>query len=361
MSMKKLKLKPADYLQGCANFLACLKPFMRLQETSEGLECELTLADGQPVRVKGVDQPHLLLNLMAVLVDLIPQADKREQLVTAPVSRTAPADRQAKETIMQPQAIAKPMDEKTRAARETIGLTTKITMHSLVKSVAAQRGVSVSTAARDLLQDGLTRFDKSSRTVDPSQLLNDYERKANDHEGADSENWVIRADRKLVVRARLRAGENERSLSSFTNFIIAEALSECPVASALQAAIPASVITEEAVALAVQKVDQACGVNARLLAPQIDLGNHRVLTNMVLGGSVSAPARVLAKLAAVLTVPLEVLSVALERRFAAQTVPAFKATEGKPTIQTERKAWSVAVKELQLPADEEERLLKLEG
>jgi histone H3/H4 len=359
--MKKLKLKPADYLRGCADFLACLKPFMRLQETSEGLECELTLANGQTVKVEGEDQPHLLLNLMAVLVDLLPQAGKREQPVTAPVSRNAPADRQAMETIMQPQAIAKPTDEKTRTARETIGLTTKITMHRLVKSVAAQRGVSVSTAARDLLQDGLARFDRASRTVDPTDLLTDYERKANDHGGGESENWVIRADRKLVVRARLRAGENERSLSAFSNFIIAEALSECPIASALQAAVPAPVITEEAIAFVIQKVEQVCGVNAGALAPQIDLGKNRVLTNMVLGGAVSAPARVLTKLAGVLAVPFAVLQIALERRFAVQTVPAFKATEGKPIVQTERKAWSVAVRELHLSADEEERLLNLEG
>ena len=359
--MKMLKLKPADYLQGCANFLACLKPFMRLQETSEGLECELTLANGQLVRVTGVDQPHLLLSLMSVLVDLIPQVHIREQLATAPVSHTGPADRQAMETIMQPQAIAKPMDEKTRAARETIGLTTKVTMHGLVKDVATQRGVSVSTAARDLLQDGLIRFDKASRTEDPFQLLSDYERKANDHDGAESEHWVIRADRKLVVRARLRAGENERSLSSFANFIIAEALSKCPIASAVQAAVPASAITEMAVTIALEKIGQASGVKAGALAPQIDLGKNRMLTNMILGGTVSAPTRVLTKLAGVLAVPFEVLSVALERRFAAQTVPAFKASERKPMVQIERKAWSVAVKELHLPADEEERLLKLEG
>jgi hypothetical protein len=59
--------------------------------------------------------------------------------------------------------------------------------------------------------------------------------------------------------------------------------------------------------------------------------------------------------------PLDVMLVALERRFATQTVPSFKATDAKPIVQTERKVWSVAVKELQLPTDEQERLLKLEG
>ncbi|WP_429581449.1 hypothetical protein [Pseudomonas frederiksbergensis] len=319
------------------------------------------MADGQRVKVTGIDQPHLLLNLMSVLVNLIPQSHSGEQHVTPPVSRTAPAKSQALETIMQPTVNAKHMDEQTPAAREAIGLTTKVSMHILVKAVADERGVSVATASRDLLQDGLKRFDQESRTISPSQLLTDYERKANDFEGGESEHWVIRADRKLVNRTRLRAGEYERSLSSFTNFVIAQALSHCPVAIALRSAASGAVITDEAIIDAVQKVEQACGPKARVLAVQIDLGEQRQLTNMILGGTVAAPARVLAKMAAALTVPLEVLSVALERRFATQAIPAFKATEAKPTVQVERKAWSVAVKELKLPSDEEERLLKLEG
>ncbi|MGF6458041.1 hypothetical protein ABIA55_003505 [Pseudomonas frederiksbergensis] len=334
---------------------------MRLRETPEGFVCEMTMADGQRVKVTGIDQPHLLLNLMSVLVNLIPQSHSGEQHVTPPVSRTAPAKSQALETIMQPTVNAKHMDEQTPAAREAIGLTTKVSMHILVKAVADERGVSVATASRDLLQDGLKRFDQESRTISPSQLLTDYERKANDFEGGESEHWVIRADRKLVNRTRLRAGEYERSLSSFTNFVIAQALSHCPVAIALRSAASGAVITDEAIIDAVQKVEQACGPKARVLAVQIDLGEQRQLTNMILGGTVAAPARVLAKMAAALTVPLEVLSVALERRFATQAIPAFKATEAKPTVQVERKAWSVAVKELKLPSDEEERLLKLEG
>ena len=334
---------------------------MRLRETSEGFVCEMTMADGQRVKVTGIDQPHLLLNLMSVLVNLIPQSHSGEQHVTPPVSSTAPAKSQALETIMQPTVNAKHMDEQTPAAREAIGLTTKVSMHILVKAVADERGVSVATASRDLLQDGLKRFDQESRTISPSQLLTDYERKANDFEGGESEHWVIRADRKLVNRTRLRAGEYERSLSSFTNFVIAQALSHCPVAIALRSAASGAVITDEAIIDAVQKVEQACGPKARVLAVQIDLGEQRQLTNMILGGTVAAPARVLAKMAAALTVPLEVLSVALERRFATQAIPAFKATEAKPTVQVERKAWSVAVKELKLPSDEEERLLKLEG
>ena len=321
----------------------------------------MTLANGQPVVVTGKDEPHLLLGLMSVLVELIPQVRADEQSAMAPVSRTAPADVQALETTMQHTATTQSKDERTQAARLQIGLTTKVSLHNLVKEVAERRAVSVSIAARDLLQDGLARFDRESRTVSPSELLTDYEREANDYEGAESESWIIRADRRLVMRTRLRAGEHERSLSSFANFILADALSHCPHAAAVRGASSGSIISDEAVAEAVRKIQQASGVKARALAPQIDLGDQRGLTNMILGGTVLAPARVLAKLAVVLKQPLDVLSVALERRFVEQAVPAFKATDGKPTVQAERKAWSVAVKELQLPAEEQERLLKLEG
>lgn len=356
--MKTLKLQTSDYLQGCASFLAFLKPFMHLREMPQGIECEMTLANGHTVVVTGKDEIHLLLNLMSVLVEVTSD----EQSVMSPVSGTAAVDDQALETTMQPTtSTTQNTNVRTQPARLQIGLTTKVSLHELVKKVAQRRSVSVATAARDLLQEGLARFDNESRTISPSKLLSDYERKANDYDGADSENWIIRADRRLVMKTRLRAGEYERSLSSFANFILADALSYCPHAAAVRAESSGLTLTEEAVVEAVRTIEQVSGVKARKLAPQIDLGEQRGLTNMILGGTVVAPARVLAKLSSVLKIPLDVVSVALERRFFAQAVPAFKATDAKPTVQAERKAWSVAVKELQLPADEEERLLKLEG
>lgn len=261
---------------------------------------------------------------------------------------------------MQPTATIRNIEERTQAARLQIGLTTKVSLHELVKKVARKRAISVATAARDLLREGLARFDKESRTISPLELLLNYERKANDYEGTGSENWVIRADRRLVMRTRLRAGEYERSLSSFANCLLADALNHCPYA-AVCAESSGSIITDEVVAEAIRAIEETSGVKARNLALQIDLGKQRGLTNMILGGTVLAPARVLSKLAVALDMRLEVMLVALERRFATQTVPSFKATDGKPIVQTERKAWSVAVKELQLPTDEQERLLKLEG
>lgn len=355
------KLYTADYLQGCASFLAYLKPFMHMRETPQGIECEITLASGLPVVVTGKDEPRLLLGLMSELAELLPDAHIDKLSAMAPVTRTVLLDEQALEATMQSTANTQDTNERTQAARLQIGVTTKLSQHELVKKVAKKRGVSVSIAARDLLQEGLARFDHESRTVSPSELLTDYERKANDYKGAESGNWIIRADRRLVMKTRMRAGEYGRSLSSFANFILANALSHCSHATTVRAESSQSIITDEAVAEALRVVEHSGGVKAGAIAPQIDLGNQRGLTNMILGGTVLAPARVLAKLAVVLKLPLDVLSVALERRFATRVVPAFKATDGKPTVQVKRKDWDVAVKELQLPDEEQERLLKLEG
>lgn len=356
----------ADYLNGCASFLACLKPYMRLTETSKGIECFMTLADGQEIKVVGKDQPRIALNLMSALVNMIPEPGSDEKVNALPVSHSMPAfKQQVSETIMHSTMKAKPMDDATRTARETIGVTTKVSLRAMVKAVADERGVPVSVVARDLLQDGLSRFDRESRTKNTSKLLADYERKANDFFGAVTEHWVIRGERRLIMKARLTAGEYERSTSSFVNCVLAEALNHCETAAALRAAEVASVITpaitEEAIEHAIAAVNGVRGPKAKTVALEVGLGEQRALANLILSGSVCAPARVLSKMAAYLKVPLGALSVALERCFAAQPLPAFKATEGKPEVQLQRTPWAVAVKELKLPADEEARLLQLEG
>lgn len=359
--MKTQTLQAIDYLKGCASFLAHLKPFMNLRETPQGIECEMIMTNGLPLKVSGKDEAHLALSLMSVLVHLFPDTRCDKPLPTEPVMQPASLINEPLETTMQSLITTQDMSERNQATRLQIGVTTKVSQHELVKKVAKRRGVPVSTAAIDLLRDGLNRFDQESCIISPSDLLIDYERIANDYEGAESESWIIRADRRLVMKTRFRAGEYGCSLSSFTNFILASALSHCAVAAAIHAESSQPIISDEAVADALKVIDQSVGPKARNLTFQIGLGEQRVLTNMILGGTVMAPARVLAKLASALKLSLDVLSVALERRFANQPVPAFKATEGKPSVQVERKAWGVAVRELQLSNDEQERLLELEG
>lgn len=359
--MKTQKLQTIDYLKGCASFLAHLEPYMHLRKTPLGIQCKMTLASGLPVVVTGKDEPHLLLGLMSELVELHKDVRFDKQAATTSVTHAMHIGEQSSEATMQSKTTNQDRGKCIQATRLQIGVTTKVSQHDLVKKVARQRGVSVSIAARDLLEDGLARFDHESRTVSPSELLARYERKANNFEGAEAKNWIIRADRRLVMKTRIRAGEYGRSLSSFANFILAQALSHCSHVAIVCGEFTHSLIAEEDVAEVLKVIQNYTGIKAQILAPQIGLGEQRGLTNMILGGTVLAPARVLAKLAYILKVPLDVLSVALERRFANHSVPSFKITEGKPILQAERKAWSVAVRELQLPTEEQERLLELEG
>lgn len=259
---------------------------------------------------------------------------------------------------MHTEVKAKQMDEVTRKAREQIGVTTKITLLAEIDAVAGRRGVSRATAARDLLQDGLTCFNQESKSKSTSKLLTEYERKANDFAGAKTQNWSIRADRRLVMKTRLAAGEHERSTSLFVNGLLAEALSH-------HVSVPTaeidSTISDASVVLAIEAIKGVRGPRAKAIAVEAGLGENRTLATLILNGSVFAPARVARKMAEYLQVRFDVFSVALERRFMSQPVPAFKATSGKPEVDLQRKTWVVAVKELELPADEEARLLKLEG
>lgn len=358
--MKKPSLKLADYLNGCASFLACLKPYMSLTRTRQGVRCRLTLPDDTCLDVVGRDEPHVALNLMHALVNVLPQSAQGEQNETPSVSTQQPVvNSLAKETIMHSEVKAKQMDEKTRKAREQIGVTTKVSLLVELDAVAQSRGVTRSQVARDLLLDGLTRFDRESRTKSPAKLLAEYERKASDYSGAKKQNWSIRAERRLVMKTQLTAGEYEHSTSAFVNGLLAEALSHCPVAAVWAQKVTA--ITDAAVVSAIEAIERVRGPRAKTIAVEAGLGENRILANLILSGSVFAPARVTRKMADFLAVPLDVFSVALERSFTSQPVPAFKATSGKPEIDLQRKSWVVAVRELELPADEEARLLELEG
>lgn len=336
---------------------------MHLQQTEQGIKCTIDLDNGRQVVASGKSEPDLLVSLMSELAEVTPNvhADKESQQTSVSLAKSVYAQTLVLEPLMQHTYSEPNKAKRSESTRLQIGLTTKVSLHQVVKEVADRRAVPVATVARDLLQDGLVRFDKASQTISPSVLLAEYERRANDYAGTESENWIIRADRRLVMKTRLRAGEYGRSLSSFANFILADALIHCPEANPVLSSAIGVVFSDDAIENALQIILQNSGVKARNLASQIGLGEHRALTNMILSGTVQAPARVLTKIGKALKLPLDVLSVALERRFANQAVPAFKATKSKPNVHIERKSWGTAVRELQLPTDEQERLLKLEG
>lgn len=133
------------------------------------------------------------------------------------------------------QATTLVLDTGTQAKRLQIDVTSKISLRKMVMEVARNRGVLTPIAARDLLQDGLAWFDHESKVTSPQDLLVDYERRACEYEGLESESWTVPADRRLVMKTRLRAGEYNCSLSSFANLILASALHRCHIATTIRA------------------------------------------------------------------------------------------------------------------------------
>ncbi|HGX3309057.1 TPA: hypothetical protein ACNH8R_000037 [Pseudomonas aeruginosa] len=246
------------------------------------------------------------------------------------------------------------MDATTKARRETIGVTTKTSLLAAVNSLAEQRGVPTAELTRELLQSGFDRFEDESESANPSRLLRTYEQEARSFDGCETRQWMIRADRRLVMSVRLRAKEYEKS----TSFI-----ASCFLANALRHEAPASMAASsvEHNAASLQKtldvLKTVRGVKSKGLAEALDLATHRPLVTQILNGSVTAPARVLERVASYLRVPLDSLKSAVSYCFQTQTVASFNATEKKPEMLSQPLSWEAAVKDLKIPEKKEEKRL----
>jgi hypothetical protein len=97
----------------------------------------------------------------------------------------------------------------------------------------------------------------------------------------------------------------------------------------------------------------------RELATKVGIGEHVPLLAGVLVGRTFAPRKVLNAISEALEVPSIALRELFSRLFEASTVPAFKASEGKPTVPAAPASWEEAVRGLRLDSKETERLLRL--
>lgn len=97
----------------------------------------------------------------------------------------------------------------------------------------------------------------------------------------------------------------------------------------------------------------------RELATKVGIGEHVPLLAGVLVGRTFAPRKVLNAISDALEVPSIALRELFSRLFEASVVPAFKASEGKPTIPVVPASWEEEVRGLRLDSKETERLLRL--
>jgi hypothetical protein len=120
--------------------------------------------------------------------------------------------------------IENSLAEEQRISRETIHLSSKVSLKARVESRAQSKGFPADLAAADLLRKGMECFREAYSTRNPEDLLLAYRQKSDALEGSEILDWSFRAERKLVIRARLYAKEFEMPTSVFANYMIVEAL-----------------------------------------------------------------------------------------------------------------------------------------
>ncbi len=348
----------SNCLKGWAHWLDGLADGMSEQATSQGLQCTVILPSGQNVVGVGEDSSLAVRNLLAELVSqyVVPPAEC-EPVPKKKTGSRSNARLTKMEKIMHPELQASRPEASTKPRQETIGVTTKRSFHRAIAAMAESRGLGIAELARNLLRDGLQRFDDDCETRDPSDLLHDYEEHARSYTGSETEQWMVRVDRKLATFVRLRAKEFERSASAITSYLIAESLRHSD--EAVVAAQP-DAISDEEIQLAISVIDSFCKPKAaRDLAREVGLGDERTLLNQVFSGTAIAPKSVLIGIASRLSVSKATLLAAFSVRLQSQPVPAYKASD-KPEVSLVPQSWDKAVKALHLPKAEEERLLSLE-
>lgn len=108
-----------------------------------------------------------------------------------------------------------------------------------------------------------------------------------------------------------------------------------------------------------KKVAEIQGPTTKKVAVEIGIGPYGSLLSGVLVGRTVAPHRILAALGRQLNVSMSALAESFRRNFAVSEVPAFKAPDGQPRLMTQPSTWEQAVRAMNLPPEETQRLLQL--
>lgn len=376
--MKNHTVTASDCLKHWAHWLDDLADHMVVEAKTDHWECLVGLPSGHNVVGSGHNASLAVRNLLKELVEQLPAPPTPcEQENVRDVSLPRLATQSARqEEPMQPKDEVKRMDTKPR--RETIGVTTKRSFHAALALMAEERGVAKAEFARDLLQQGLERFECAMETKNPSSLLRTYEQAAKSYDG-ESEQWSLRLDRPLAKWVRMTAKEFEKSASQIASFLLAESLQHEGLPHAVTAVVSKSTNSAAASSSPDQpsalldysssELDEALSVikswqrpkRARELSERAGLGAHRDLLCQVLQGEALAPPVVVGAISTHIDVPIELLVAGFSSNFQSRSVPMFKATQGKPQLAKSPHSWSDAVKALNLPPDEEQALLAMES
>ena len=367
--MKNHDIAFSNCLRRWAHWLDDLADEVTVRSTPNGWQCKVSLPSGQNVVGVGEDSSLAVRSLLAQLVSQAPMPlGSCEQVVGQEVllqtSTVKPRKIEKMEKPMQPKE-GRRTDTATKARRDTIGVTTKKSFHSAVATLARSRGVAIAALTRDLLQNGIDRFESEMESKNPSSLLRSYEQAATSYDGSETEHWVIRIDRPLAKLIRMTATEFEKSTSQIASFLLAESMrheASCDKTQ-VRAAPGATTLIDESSVENVARVIMTVmkPKRSRELAQKVGLRDRRDVLCDILMGEMLAPPRVVNSVAEEMDVPVELLIAATRFNFNHRQVPAFKSRTGKPQLLNVPRTWREGIAALELPESEASWLLSLES
>jgi len=116
--------------------------------------------------------------------------------------------------MIQTNTTAATTDAERAAARLRIDTVICMGLYREIDEMAGAMGVEPNDLAATLLERGMRLFDKVTRwDVDPSKLIARLAKKASDYKDPSTLAWTITTNRRLVIRIRLRAKEEELATS----------------------------------------------------------------------------------------------------------------------------------------------------
>ncbi|MDR6472220.1 putative HicB family RNase H-like nuclease [Paraburkholderia graminis] len=240
---------------------------------------------------------------------------------------------------------------RTKERQETIGVSTKSSLHSAIGVLAQARGESIAAVARDMVASGFEDFETRAFTESQSRLLASFESKLATYNEGENMQWMVRVDRRLATRIKLSAKEYGKSASQIVAMCMTDALVR-------QSAVAAGAVVPTDLESAKAIVGKYKGPAARKLAEDIGLGKRGPLLIGVLSGKTEAPRTVLRALSLKLKVSMPLLKQVFNESFLATPIPAFKAQDEKPQVRLTKRSWEDAVKSLSLTEADTSALLE---
>ncbi|BBI98683.1 hypothetical protein FGKAn22_03760 [Ferrigenium kumadai] len=226
----------------------------------------------------------------------------------------------------------------------TVGVTMSTRLKDHLVSLADSQRTSFAEVSRRIAVFGFEDFVDKSLFVSSKSLFETLGSELRGWQSSDSEQVMLRLEPGHAARIRATAKEYGKSASELGALFIAHGL----------------VLQEQLVSLEA-KVSNCKGAAIRSLVAQVGLGSYAAsLLSGVLVGNVRAPKALLKRLESIFEAPEALLTTLFKRSFNNRMVPAFKAENGKPEVSKSPTPWGVAVKSLNLPADQTKALLDLE-